>query len=185
MKNRGHVVIWVGLLVVSCGRDPPQAFAPPTNPAARRVEIVARSPTLSMLPCQDGKCHAEGSISSEIKPLQDFHRGKQLEHGSTVVWCVWCHSKENLEKLKLLDGTLVSFDEGYKLCGQCHGDRLRDWKSGIHGRQTGRWSGLKSRVSCPACHNPHRPKFEPIEAMPPPLPLREAPARIQGGPHHE
>ncbi|MBI2375077.1 MAG: hypothetical protein HYV07_13860 [Deltaproteobacteria bacterium] len=177
-----------GLLVLaSCVEDVPTSFAPKPDPAAHRVEIAPRTPVLSMLPCQDGRCHSEGQIGTEIKPLQDFHRGKQLDHGSTVVWCVWCHAMQDLEKLRLLDGTLVGFDEGYKLCGQCHGDRFRDWKLGIHGRQTGQWTGLKTRLSCPACHNPHRPKFQPLEAKPPPLPLREdlSHASTSKGAHHE
>lgn len=186
VRVAGVWAVVVAAQLIGCGREvPPTTFAPKPDPALNRVEIAPRTPHLTMLPCQDGRCHAQGKISAEATPLEDFHRGKQLNHGSTVVWCAWCHSVQDLSKLRLLDGSEVSFDEGYMLCGQCHGDRLRDWNLGIHGRQTGSWSGLKTRVSCPTCHNPHQPKFQPIEAKPAPLPLREDRVGSPKGAHHE
>ena len=41
-------------------------------------------------------------------------------------------------------GDPVSFDQPQLLCGKCHGDKLRDWRDGIHGKRT-----------CTECHNPH------------------------------
>ncbi|MCK6549584.1 cytochrome C [Myxococcota bacterium] len=175
----------IAAVIAGCADDAPQVFAPRPDPAANKVVVAPRTPLLTMLPCQDGRCHTTGQISDEVVPLDDFHRGKLLNHGATIVWCAWCHSTVDLTKLRLLDGSEVGFDDGYMLCGQCHGDRLRDWHLGIHGRQTGSWAGVKTRLSCPACHNPHQPKFQPIEAKPAPLPLRAGPTAVHEESHHE
>ncbi len=55
------------------------------------------------------------------------------------------------------------------LCGQCHGDKFRDWKVGVHGKRTGESNGKKEYLLCAHCHNPHDPAFKPIRPMPPPV----------------
>ena len=69
---------------------------------------------------------------------------------------------------RLANGDLVSFEESYNLCGQCHGTIFRDWKAGIHGKRTGEWNGRKQYRLCVHCHNPHSPRFKPIKPLPPP-----------------
>jgi cytochrome c553 len=51
----------------------------------------------------------------------------------------------------------VSFDAAQLLCGKCHGDKLRDWRDGIHGKRIGDWAstGKKRWFTCTECHNPH------------------------------
>ena len=71
----------------------------------------------------------------------------------------------------------VSFDESYLLCGQCHGEKYRDWRAGVHGRRSGSWNGHKTYLLCAHCHNPHQPHFQPIEPKPAPIP----PAETVGG----
>ena len=43
------------------------------------------------------------------------------------------------------------------LCGKCHGDKLRDWRDGIHGKRIGDFTstGKKRWFTCTECHNPH------------------------------
>ena len=43
------------------------------------------------------------------------------------------------------------------LCGKCHGDKLRDWRDGIHGKRIGSFTstGKKRWFTCTECHNPH------------------------------
>ena len=53
--------------------------------------------------------------------------------------------------------------------GQCHGTIFRDWREGIHGRREGYWNGAKSYLLCAHCHNPHAPRFQAIEPLPPPV----------------
>ncbi len=84
-------------------------------------------------------------------------------------WCFDCHNPDDRDSLRLVDGTLIGFEESYRLCGQCHGTIYRDWREGIHGRREGYWSGAKSYQLCAHCHNPHAPRFTAIEPLPPPL----------------
>ena len=63
-----------------------------------------------------------------------------------------------------------SFEESYRLCGQCHGEKLRDWRAGVHGRRTGQWNGHKQYLLCAHCHNPHQPRFQPLAPEPAPRP---------------
>ena len=78
-------------------------------------------------------------------------------------WCLDCHNPDDRDKLRLANGDLVSFEESYYLCGQCHGTIFRDWKAGIHGKRTGEWNGRKQYRLCVHCHNPHNPKIQTHE----------------------
>ena len=88
-----------------------------------------------------------------------------------------CHDAENRDQLHLASGAPVQFEESYRLCGQCHGEKYRDWRAGIHGRRTGDWNGHKSYLLCANCHNPHEPHFQPLKPEPAPTP----PAETVGG----
>jgi len=57
----------------------------------------------------------------------------------------------------------VPFTASYELCGQCHGDKYRDWKVGVHGKRTGMWNGKKTYYLCVNCHNP-QPAVQGAEA---------------------
>lgn len=80
-----------------------------------------------------------------------------------------CHDAENRDMLHSASGELIDFSESYKLCGQCHGPKLRDWKAGIHGRRTGQWNGEKQYLLCAHCHDPHSPKFQKMKPEPAPI----------------
>jgi formate-dependent nitrite reductase cytochrome c552 subunit len=67
----------------------------------------------------------------------------------------------------------VPFTESYRLCGQCHGDKYRDWRWGVHGKRIGNWDGQKTYFLCVNCHNPHSPKFKPLKPMPVPTKPQE------------
>ena len=82
--------------------------------------------------------------------------------------CLDCHDAQNRDRLHLASGEPVAFTASYLLCGQCHGDKLRDWRIGIHGKRTGSWNGPKKYLLCVHCHNPHSPHFAPLKPMPPP-----------------
>ena len=64
--------------------------------------------------------------------------------------------------LRLASGDTVPFTESYRLCGQCHGDKFRDWRLGVHGKRIGRWDGQKVYFLCVNCHNPHTPGFKGV-----------------------
>jgi hypothetical protein len=118
-------------------------------------------------PCTD--CHADMEVNRERRQLEEMHDDIVLNHGPKERWCFDCHDPDNRDRLRLANGTLIGFDESYRLCGQCHGTIYRDWREGIHGRREGYWNGAKSYLLCANCHNPHAPRFQPIKPLPPPV----------------
>jgi len=121
-----------------------------------------------IFPCSD--CHADMEVNPVRRALEDEHVeiSEMFNHASEQRWCLDCHNPDDRDKLKLANGDLVSFEESYNLCGQCHGTIFRDWKAGIHGKRTGEWNGKKEYRLCVHCHNPHSPKFKPLKPLPPP-----------------
>jgi hypothetical protein len=122
-----------------------------------------------IFPCS--QCHNEDMPPNpERRQLEDMHDDIVLHHDEEHRWCLDCHDAENRDRLRLANGTLVPFEESYRLCGQCHGDKYRDWRAGVHGRRTGEWNGHKQYLLCVHCHYSHAPRFQPIEPLPPPVP---------------
>ena len=121
-----------------------------------------------IFPCSD--CHEDMEVNLRRRILADEHVeiSESFNHASEQRWCLDCHNANDRDALRLANGDLVSFEESYLLCGQCHGTIFRDWKAGIHGRRTGEWNGRKQYLLCVHCHNPHDPKFKSIKPLPPP-----------------
>ncbi len=117
-------------------------------------------------PCSE--CHADLEPNPQRRELEDEHTEIVLRHDEQHRWCLDCHNPDDRDKLRLASGKLIDFTESYKLCGQCHGDKYRDWKAGVHGKRSGHWNGRKRYLLCAHCHNPHRPRFKPVKPMPPP-----------------
>ncbi|MBU1186510.1 MAG: hypothetical protein KKD56_00460 [Acidobacteria bacterium] len=131
------------------------------------IQIPPPPFTDGIFPCMD--CHADMETNPERRALEDFHDDIVLKHDEENRWCMDCHDAENRDMLHSASGKPISFTESYKLCGQCHGPKLRDWKAGIHGRRTGSWNGQKEYLLCAHCHNPHSPEFKKIKPEAPPL----------------
>lgn len=155
---------WLPVVTLACvaacsiAEEPKRLHTDRPPPAASGAVIVdARQPLLPTFPCS--RCHADRPADATPRKLTEFHTQKELHHGSQGGWCYRCHAKDNIDKLHVADGTLLSFDEAYELCGSCHGDKLRDWSNNLHGLTTGFWNGERHRRSCPACHDPHNPRF--------------------------
>jgi hypothetical protein len=127
--------------------------------------------TPGVFPCSG--CHEEFEPNATPRKLKKKHKEIVLHHGDENRWCTDCHTVGNIDKLHLASGELIDFTESYKLCGQCHGPTLRDWKAGAHGKRTGSWSGEKQYLLCASCHNPHSPKFQPLKPLPPPVRPRD------------
>ncbi len=117
-------------------------------------------------PCSE--CHSDMSVNRRKRKLTQEHEDIVIKHDAKNRWCLDCHSPGNRNKLRLINGKLISFEESYKLCGQCHGLRFKDWKNGVHGKRTGFWNGEKKYYLCVSCHDPHDPKFKKIKPLPPP-----------------
>lgn len=137
---------------------------------AYHEEIAVAPPPFSdgIFPCND--CH-KFQKPNPVRRKLEWHEDitEIFNHDSQNRWCLDCHDLNNRDSLRLASGKLLDFKESYKLCGQCHGDKLRDWKVGVHGRRTGAWNGKKQYFLCVSCHNPHSPKFKQIKPEPPPF----------------
>ena len=120
-----------------------------------------------IFPCSD--CHADMEPNPERRELVDMHEDIILDHAEGQRWCLDCHNLNDRDSLRLVSGEVIPFTESYRLCGQCHGDKLRDWKVGVHGKRTGYWNGEKQYLLCAHCHNPHSPSFKTLQPMPPPI----------------
>lgn len=120
-----------------------------------------------IFPCSS--CHSpEDQVDRSPREL-GFHDDIVLHHDEKNRWCLDCHDAVNRDRLHLADGRPVEFTESYRLCGQCHGTQLRDWKAGEHGKRTGSWSGEKQYLLCVSCHSPHSPRYKPLKPEQPPL----------------
>jgi hypothetical protein len=119
-------------LLAACGTACHNGVVPPGFPKDKRVVPI---PTMeSMLP-----------------ELKDF------QHGRGRIWCLDCHHSTQRNKLTDNFGDPISMDQPQLLCGKCHGDKLRDWRDGIHGKRIGDFTstGKKRWFTCTECHSPH------------------------------
>ncbi len=134
---------------------------PPAEPL-----ISANAPPFSegIFPCSG--CHDPKDPPNTRRRELSFHDEQQsvLSHGEGR-WCLDCHDARNRDELHLTSGELVPFTESYRLCGQCHGAKYRDWKVGVHGKRVGQWNGAKTYFLCVNCHNPHTPRFKGVKEV--------------------
>lgn len=184
-KITGFLLVFFMLLFYGCSNNesklsdnPKEQLSPVSSEIQRSIktaEIAVESPpfTEGIFPCND--CHSEIEPNPVRRDLVDMHDDitAMFNHDSENRWCLDCHDTNNRDSLKLANGKLLDFKESYKLCGQCHGEKLRDWKVGVHGKRTGEWNGKKEYLLCVHCHNPHSPKFQELTPEPPPVPQEE------------
>ncbi len=145
-----------------------------SSPAKKREPVAQEGIELPKPPFSDGifpctACHdgKQVPVNTQRREL-GMHTEIELQHGPDSRWCLDCHDASSRDNLHLASGEKVAFTASYKLCGQCHGDKLRDWRVGIHGKRTGSWSGQKQYLLCVHCHNPHSPHFKALKPMPAP-----------------
>ncbi len=178
--------LFATLFLASCGMSEEPSRLKTNHPppvSSGVLTIEARQPLLPMYPCS--RCHAERAPNSEERMLTELHTQKILNHGGQGGWCYRCHARDDIDKLRLSDGKLVSFDQAYELCGSCHGDKLRDWNAGIHGLTTGYWLGDRFRRSCPSCQDRQLPKVPQTTPEKQPQPPRTAPPEAANEEHEK
>jgi hypothetical protein len=171
----------------------------PIRAATARGQTAAEAPEFKVAPRIDRirnypctKCHDNKFVDRRVRELQDEHTKLVFEHGGGRFWCYdACHRGTDMDNLVSLRGRAVSYDESYKVCGQCHYQRL-DWYFGGHGKrqgawedqreiptvadelkvedrdQIGRWKGGRTILNCTECHDAHSPAIKPFEPSPPP-----------------
>lgn len=146
-------------------------YAEETNPSS--VAIIKRTPKIEMYKCDE--CHdSEETFNETIRPMK---KGEDHENITTFhpqkkddpkFWCLNCHASKNYNKLVLPSGEKISLNESHRLCGECHGPTLKDWKDNIHGKIIGGWKENRQAYSCTACHDAHDPAWKPVEPVPEP-----------------
>ncbi len=163
-----------GLAIAAvCPDRPAQAAPRAARPAAPNGETTLQFPvppppfSEGIFPCS--QCHKDMTPNPRRRELKEEHTNILLNHAQGQRWCLDCHDTSNRDKLRLVSGERIDFSESYRLCGQCHGDKFRDWKVGVHGKRTGEWNGKKQYLLCAHCHNPHDPRFKPLKPLPPPV----------------
>jgi hypothetical protein len=142
--------------------------------ANQRLEVPPPPFSEGIFPCS--ACHEGMEVDRTRRPL-GMHDEIVLQHDEEHRWCLDCHNATDRDALHLASGERVPFEESYRLCGQCHGEKYRDWRAGVHGRRTGDWNGEKKYLLCAHCHDPHRPQFQPIAPLAAPV----RPSRADGG----
>jgi hypothetical protein len=156
----------------------------PRQPAAEGLKLEVPPPPFSdgIFPCSD--CHNPKDLppNRTRRQLTDAHDDIVLKHDEAHRWCLDCHDADARDRLHLASGEPVPFEESYRLCGQCHGEKYRDWRAGVHGRRVGFWNGAKRYLLCVHCHNPHQPRFKALVPKPVPhRPVRPGASRGHGG----
>jgi hypothetical protein len=168
--------------LAGCSRAPAEElFAAGGVPEApgSTLQVNVPPPPFSdgVFPCSS--CHdPELKVNTKQRKLKVAHQEIELKHGTEARWCLDCHDPADRDQLHLASGEKIPFEESYRLCGQCHGEKFRDWRAGVHGRRTGNWDGEKQYLLCVHCHNSHAPRFAPIKPESAPVPPRrtESPA---------
>lgn len=172
----------VFLFAIRAGAPPSSAGHAPLLPSATLAAASAPSsnepgerPEVPPPPFSDGIFPCSGCHDGKTVPLNttrrklEMHDDIVLKHDEEHRWCLDCHDATDRDRLHLASGERIPFTESYRLCGQCHGEKLRDWRAGVHGRRIGQWNGHKQYLLCAHCHSPHQPRFKPIAPKPAPL----------------
>jgi hypothetical protein len=157
---------------------PPKTFAQNTPEIKEgilrkevKAQVLERKRTVTVrrilehFPCTD--CH------EKLKPFTKPFRGKDLgemthenltfQHMEEIRECTFCHSIIDPDRLHLLNGERITFEQVPDLCGQCHGIRFNEWNMGLHGEESGTWNGPRSSLSCTECHRPRFPRWKQKE----------------------
>jgi hypothetical protein len=153
--------------------------------------VTPRKEKLAKYPCT--KCHDNSFVDRRVRPMVEDHRDLVFDHGGGRFWCYEaCHSGRNIDALVSLRGRPIDYDASYKVCGQCHAQREKDWHFGGHGKRAGAWNAARDipltaaellvtererigtwrngrvLLNCTACHDPHSPSIKPFTPSPPP-----------------
>jgi hypothetical protein len=169
LKTMNDKIKWtLSAVGIICLIGIPHVFSENSNPVTK-MDIQVPPPPFSegIFPCS--QCHNKDLKPNPQRRKLEMHDDIVLNHDEKHRWCLDCHDLQNRDMLHLASGQLLDFKESYLLCGQCHGEKFRDWEKGVHGKRTGSWNGQKQYLLCVNCHNPHSPRFKKLKPEPPPV----------------
>ena len=164
--NRKHSLFISIILIVILAAIPNGISGQKNGEESQLIQVPPPPFSEDIFPCTE--CHGDMEPNPEKRVLEEMHDDIILKHDEKNRWCLDCHDMKNRDMLHLANGKLIDFTESYKLCGQCHGPKLREWKNGVHGKRTGYWNGEKKYLLCAHCHNPHSPKYKKMKPEPAP-----------------
>lgn len=113
------------------------------------------------------KCHTLITMFPEMAEQQPSHT-VNVDHGQGAMQCSTCHDVNDFVSFHSPTGEKLKLDQAHQVCGNCHGNRYRDWHFGAHGKRLNNWQGKRVISSCAHCHDPHSPAIKPRKPMPPP-----------------
>lgn len=128
--------------------------------------VVPQVDTLTFYPCSS--CHNAALKQNPTPRKLDVPHPAAIPHANGRFWCLACHQEKDIDHLHTLSGAPVDFNESYKVCGQCHFNRQKDWYFGAHGKRVANWRGERVIYNCTHCHNPHQPGVPALEPQKPP-----------------
>jgi hypothetical protein len=153
----------------------PAASSPASTAVAPHASHTSAKLTSLQSPVKDAlgrpilvacvSCHSlrkAEAVPTSMEQLKEFHRGLRFEHGQ--LRCESCHVAGRAQEVHLASGERVPLEDAIRLCGQCHGQQLRDYRRGAHGGMNGHWDlarGGRVRNHCVDCHDAHLPRFQP------------------------
>ncbi|MEJ1370247.1 MAG: hypothetical protein RPU94_00965 [Candidatus Sedimenticola sp. (ex Thyasira tokunagai)] len=146
----------MGDMAVEADYTHEEAVVKPREPQIDKNKLL----TICAVACHNGE-YVPVPENKNPRPLK-MHKdivpdSMELKHGKGAIWCLDCHHPDNRTKLVDNFNNEVSFNQPQNLCGKCHGQVLRRWREGIHGKRIGMWNkgGKKRWWVCTECHNPH------------------------------
>lgn len=116
-------------------------------------------------------CHEGFTGEFSKATLEGQHANIVFDHGLNLL-CLNCHNPKNSDAYVYHDGSEIPADESTRLCAKCHGPHFREWSLDVHGRVNGAWDdsrGIQTKLDCIQCHDPHRPKFQRMKPLAPPV----------------
>ena len=97
-----------------------------------------------------------------------MHTDIVLKHDEEHRWCLDCHDAEDRDSCTWPAASACRSTSRTGCAASATARSYRDWRAGVHGRRTGDWNGHKRYLLCANCHNPHQPRFKPVEPKPAP-----------------
>jgi hypothetical protein len=116
------------------------------KPRSQKLNLLAQCGTA----CHNGTYPKGFPTSNKPVPIPTmeamFPDAKNFQHGRGRIWCLDCHHTTKRNMLVDHFGEPISFDQPQLLCGKCHGDKLRDWRDGIHGKRIGDFTSRRQEA---------------------------------------